>query len=112
METETSMVAEHQAEICKIFSNPTRILILWALSEDELSVSDIAGAVNASVQNTSHHLRIMKDKDILNARRQGQTIFYAIHDRELVESLLSKSPAYVNELNLYKTNPKDYQKRS
>ena len=99
MQTEASIVAERQAEICKIFSNPTRILILWALSEDELSVGEIANIVNASIQNTSHHLRIMKDKGVLNARRQGQTIFYAIQDRELVESLLRKSPNYENELN-------------
>ena len=99
MQTETSIVAERQAEICKIFSNSTRILILWALSEDELSVGEIANIVNASIQNTSHHLRIMKDKGILNARRQGQTIFYAIHDRKVVQSLLRKCSTHANELN-------------
>ena len=89
-----------QAEICKIFSNPTRILILWSLSDGELSVGDIARSVKVSIQNASHHLRIMKDKGILNARRQGQTIFYAIHDREVVQSLLGKCPAHTKELNL------------
>lgn len=98
MQTEMSFMAERQAEICKIFSNPTRILILWTLSEDELSVGEIANAVNASIQNTSHHLRIMKDKGILNARRQGQTIFYAIHDREIVQSLLNKCPERSGEI--------------
>jgi DNA-binding transcriptional ArsR family regulator len=91
-------LAEQQAEICKTFSNPTRILILWTLSEDELSVGEIANAVNASIQNTSHHLRIMKDRGILNARRQGQTIFYAIQDREIVRSLLNKCPETSGEI--------------
>jgi DNA-binding transcriptional ArsR family regulator len=91
-------LAEQQAEICKTFSNPTRILILWTLSEEELSVGEIADAVNASIQNTSHHLRIMKDRGILNARRQGQTIFYAIHDREIVQSLLNKCPETSGEI--------------
>jgi DNA-binding transcriptional ArsR family regulator len=90
--------AERQAEICKTFSNPTRILIIWTLSEDELSVGDIAQAVDASIQNTSHHLRIMKDKGILNARRQGQTIFYGIHDREIVQSLLNKCPEKTGDI--------------
>ena len=98
MQTEMSSVAVRQAEICKSFSNPTRILILWVLSEEELSVGEIAHAVNASIQNTSHHLRIMKDKGILNARREGQTIFYAIHDREVVKNLLSKCPDCEKEL--------------
>jgi len=98
MQTNMISVAEYQAEICKTFSNPTRILILWMLSEEELSVGEIANAVNASIQNTSHHLRIMKDKGILNARRQGQTIFYSIHDREIVESLLEKCPEKSGEI--------------
>jgi DNA-binding transcriptional ArsR family regulator len=98
MQTDKIDVAEHQAEICKTFSNPTRILILWTLSEDELSVGEIANAVNASIQNTSHHLRIMKDKGILNARRQGQTIFYAIQNRKIVENLLRKSPEKSGEI--------------
>jgi DNA-binding transcriptional ArsR family regulator len=100
MQTNMINVAEHQAEICKAFSNPTRILILWTLSEEELSVGEIANTVNASIQNTSHHLRIMKDKGILNARRQGQTIFYSIHDREMVESLLEKCPEKSGEIYL------------
>jgi DNA-binding transcriptional ArsR family regulator len=91
-------LAERQSEICKTFSNPTRILILWTLSDDELSVGEIAHAVNASIQNTSHHLRIMKDKGILNARREGQTIFYAIHDREIVQNLLNKCPETAGEI--------------
>lgn len=99
MQTELSIVAERQAEICKTFSNPTRILILWVLSEEELSVGEIANAVNASLQNTSHHLRLMKDKGILNSRREGQTIFYAIQDREVVKNLLNKCPNYEKELH-------------
>ena len=91
-------LAEQQAEICKIFSNPTRVLILWILSEDELSVGEIADAVSTSIQNTSHHLRIMKDRGILNTRRQGQSIFYAIHDREIVQSLLNKCPEISGEM--------------
>jgi DNA-binding transcriptional ArsR family regulator len=98
MQIDMINLAEQQAEICKTFSNPTRILILWTLSEEELSVGEIADAVNASIQNTSHHLRIMKDRGILNARRQGQTIFYAIHDRETVQSLLNKCPEISGEI--------------
>jgi DNA-binding transcriptional ArsR family regulator len=98
MHIDMANLAERQAEICKTFSNPTRILILWILSEEELSVGEIANAVNASTQNTSHHLRIMKDRGILNARRQGQTIFYAIQDREIIQSILDKRPEISGEM--------------
>lgn len=73
-------MAEQQAAICSVFSNPTRILILWALVEREKSVGEIAESVHASLQSTSQHLRIMKQNDVLTSRRDGQMVFYRIND--------------------------------
>ncbi len=70
--------AQNQAALCGVFGNPSRVLILWALSEHELSVSDIASAIECSLQNTSQHLRLMKDKGILASRREGNTIYYRV----------------------------------
>ncbi len=72
--------AQHQAELCSVFGNPSRVLILWALGERELSVSDIAAAIECSLQNTSQHLHLMKDKGILISRRAGNTIYYRLND--------------------------------
>jgi DNA-binding transcriptional ArsR family regulator len=68
MDEEALQHAERQSQLCRVFSNPTRILILWVLANQELCVSEIAQAVNASIQNTSHHLRLMRDKGILEHR--------------------------------------------
>jgi DNA-binding transcriptional ArsR family regulator len=78
-------LAESQAEICGVFSNANRVLILWALGDQEMSVGEIASAIDCSLQNTSQHLRLMKDKDILASRREGQTIYYRIKQHELME---------------------------
>ena len=78
-------LAESQAEICGVFGNANRVLILWALGEREMSVGEIASAIDCSLQNTSQHLRLMKDKDILASRREGQTIYYRIKPNELME---------------------------
>jgi DNA-binding transcriptional ArsR family regulator len=86
-------IAQDQAELCKIFSHPSRILILWALIRKDLSVGDIARFVGASVQNTSHHLRIMKGIGILHAHRKGQSIFYGIADEDKCQNLLRKAPS-------------------
>lgn len=72
--------AEEQAEICRVFANPTRIMILWAVAEQERSVGEIAQAVEASLQSTSQHLQIMKQKKVLTSRRDGQTIYYRLSD--------------------------------
>ena len=82
MKLETIEMARQQADLCSVFANYRRVLILWALVEQEKSVSDIATAVDASMQNTSQHLHLMKDKGILQSHRDGQTIFYRIADDE------------------------------
>lgn len=80
MDLEVIEMAQRQAELCSVFANYRRVLILWALVEQEKSVSDIATAVHASLQNTSQHLHLMKEKGILQSHRDGQTIFYRIAD--------------------------------
>ena len=77
---------EEQAEIHQVLSNPSRLMILASLAEKELSVSEIAEIIGATLQNTSHHLRMMKDKGVLEARRDGQTIFYQIAASEIGEN--------------------------
>ena len=82
---ETLALAESQADICGVFGNANRVLILWVLDEQEMSVGEIAAAIDCSLQNTSQHLRLMKDKNILVSRREGQTIYYRIKQNELME---------------------------
>jgi DNA-binding transcriptional ArsR family regulator len=78
MDAKVLVSAESQAALCSVFANPRRILILWALAKQEQSVTAIAQAISASLQSTSQHLRLMKAAGILEARRDGQTIYYRI----------------------------------
>jgi len=71
-------LARRQSAICKLFGNPNRMLILWALAEREYSVSEIAAAIDASLQNTSQHLHLMQDRGIVEPRRNGNTIYYRL----------------------------------
>jgi DNA-binding transcriptional ArsR family regulator len=77
--------AKKQADFCQVFSNPTRVLIFWALEKHELSVGSIAAAVGSSIQNVSQHLSKMKEHHLVRSRREGQTIYYQI-DHEILEN--------------------------
>jgi DNA-binding transcriptional ArsR family regulator len=79
MQADIIELARERAQVCGIFGNPSRVLILWALGEREMSVSDIASAIECSLQNTSQHLHLMKDKGILTSRRDGNTIYYRVN---------------------------------
>jgi DNA-binding transcriptional ArsR family regulator len=73
---------QEQADFCGIFSNPHRIQIVWALGARELTVSEISEEIQTSMQNTSQHLRLMKNKGVLQARRDGREIYYRIADTQ------------------------------
>jgi DNA-binding transcriptional ArsR family regulator len=85
MDPEQKVLAENQAAICSVFANPKRILILWTIADQEKSVSEIASIVGTSLQSTSQHLRLMRERGILNSRREGQTIYYFIAQNEAAE---------------------------
>ena len=77
--------AREQAEFCQVFSNPIRIMILWSLTNKEMSVGAIAEEVDSSIQNVSQHLSKMKEHKLVRSRRDGQTIFYRIN-REILKN--------------------------
>ena len=75
---EPSDKAERTAEFHRVLANPRRLRILWALERQEMSVGEIADAIGASLQCTSQHLRLMRERGMVGARREGQTIYYHI----------------------------------
>ena len=77
--------ARRQASLCRIFSNAKRVLILWALAEERLSVSEIASAIGVSLQNASQHLRLMKSAGIVASQREGKTITYRLAENSIAE---------------------------
>ena len=78
--------AQQQAEFCGILGNAHRIQIVWALGEQELTVSEIAEEIDASMQNTSQHLRLMKNKGVLQSRRDGREIYYRVADTKFTRT--------------------------
>ena len=94
IDTETQEMAVRQAAICGVFGNAKRVLILWTLLDQELSVSEIAAAIQASLQTTSQHLHLMENKGLLASRREGQKIYYRIGEYDLLKDcrLLLQAP--------------------
>ena len=56
------------AEVCKVFSNPTRLEILNLLRDKEMSVTELIGKTKLSQANISQHLGIMKNKGIVTIK--------------------------------------------
>ncbi|WP_067833608.1 ArsR/SmtB family transcription factor [Nocardia lijiangensis] len=84
-------LAEDQAglvvEVFRMLAEPTRVQILWALVDRELSVNDLAEAVGKPAPSVSQHLAKLRMARLVRTRRAGTTIFYSLeneHVRQLV----------------------------
>ena len=84
------------AELFKIFGDPTRIRILYAMLDTERCVNDIAGLLEMSQSSVSHQLRILKASKLVKSRRDGKSVFYSLDD-DHVRSILSMGMDHVSE---------------
>ena len=84
------------ADLFKVFGDPTRIRILYALSVEELCVQDIADRLSMTQSAISHQLRILKEKHLVKARRDGKTIYYSLADAH-VATIISQGLNHVLE---------------
>ena len=72
---------ERLSRLFSALSDPTRIKILHALTvTDELCVCDLAALAELSVSAVSHQLRLLRDRDLVHARRDGRMVFYSLAD--------------------------------
>jgi DNA-binding transcriptional ArsR family regulator len=65
-----------QAQFCQVFSNPTRLRVMWELRQGERTVTELAEDIGVSLTNLSQHLRVMRTIGVLLVRRDGQSLYY------------------------------------
>jgi DNA-binding transcriptional ArsR family regulator len=80
-------ISELHAELCSALADPKRLLILYALSEQSLNVSDLAVNVGISQPAASRHLKVLKERGLVRAERQGASVEYHLTDHRLIEAL-------------------------
>lgn len=73
------------AEVARALSSGRRAEIVDVLAQGERSVEDVAGEIDQSVANTSHHLRALARAGLLTTRREGTRIFYALASERVGE---------------------------
>ncbi|WP_076262038.1 ArsR/SmtB family transcription factor [Intrasporangium flavum] len=78
---------ELAVEIFRMLADATRIRLLWALTEGELSVNDLADRVGKPGPSVSQHLAKLRMARMVRTRRDGNQVFYRV-DNEHVASLV------------------------
>ena len=74
------------AEMCKVFSNSTRLEILNLLRDNEMSVTELIEKTKLSQANISQHLSIMKNKGVVVSNRKGKNIYYQLANSKIIRA--------------------------
>ena len=93
--------SEKQARIFKVLSVPTRVRMIHMLKRRPLCVNALARALEITPAAVSQHLRVLRDSDIVTARKQG----YFVHYRVNSETLARWREATKNLLDTAEENP-------
>lgn len=80
-------VTQLHADLCSALADPNRILLLYALAEKATNVSELANQVGISQPAASRHLKILRERGLVVAERQGPSVEYRLSDRRLIEAL-------------------------
>ena len=105
-----------KAEIFQALAHPTRIAIVEALRNGELSAGQIIEQLGLEQANASQHFAVLRGKQVLVNRKEGNQVFYSLRDPVLVEVLdilkryfysqLSDTVSMLKEIRMDKGSPK------
>lgn len=76
---------ETAARALKAISHPLRLKILCVVGDEEVCVQDIVDAVGTSQSNISQHLAILRDKGVLQTRKDANRVFYRVVDQRTLQ---------------------------
>lgn len=66
-------------EAFKAIADPTRRKILSLLKNGDLTAGEIASHFDMQKPSVSHHLKILKQADLIQDQRVGQHIYYSLN---------------------------------
>ncbi len=83
----------------KAMAHPLRLKILCALKGDELPVLEIVEQVGSSQSNISQHIDILRTKDIIESRRDGNKILCKVKDAKILKLVANMQAVFCSEEN-------------
>jgi len=72
------------AKRLKVLADPNRLKILYLLSEGEMCVCHIEGALNLPQNLVSHHLKVLRDEGFIGACKCGKWRYYSLNKKAIL----------------------------
>lgn len=75
------------AEICQALSDPKRISILYELADGRKNVGQLAVDLGIDQPVVSRHLKVLRERLMVIAEREGSNIYYSLADQRVIAAL-------------------------
>ncbi len=85
------------AETFRALGDPTRVKMIFALSQEELCVCDIASLLGATESAVSHQLRVLRNMRLVKYRKEGKMAYYSLDDVH-IKNLFDECLRHVEEM--------------
>jgi len=72
-----------EVEIFKALADPTRLKILECIKDEEKCICEVIPYTGKSQPNVSLHLKVLKQADLVNERKDGTRIMLSIADKNI-----------------------------
>ena len=82
-----SEICELHAQFCQALADPTRIMLLYTLAEGPRNVGELATELKLSQPNVSRHLKVLRERGIAVATREGANVVYSLADKRVLKAL-------------------------
>ncbi len=85
----TEPTPEHyrlHADVCRVLTDPKRLMLVAALRAGELSVGELALSIGVALPNASQHLAVLRAAGLVEGRRIGTTVVYRLAEPAIAEA--------------------------
>ena len=86
--------AQHVAELFSVLGDSSRVKIIAALLGGPMNVQALADKVGISPSGISHHMRSLRQMQLVRSHKQGRQVFYSLEDQH-VEELFQRGVDHV-----------------
>jgi len=90
--TITQMISEDEVAlvhhyICEGIGDARRLRLLYLVAERPRNVTELTELLDVTQPTVSHHLRVLRERGLVNTERDGTSIYYSLGDPRILEAM-------------------------
>jgi len=83
-EEEISLIHRY---VCEGIGDPKRLLLLYLVAEQPHNVTELTEILDVAQPTVSHHLRILRERGLVESQREGTSIYYSLADPRILDAI-------------------------